>query len=105
MTKDYETLDFVLVERELTAGKKLGGGIRQIIRPRTLTVKRRNPTPVDLRVLKRFTFTETDAVFQWEKLRSAFTLAEWTEQYFNNRALFSDYYLLERLTNSKLTPA
>jgi len=78
--------------------------LKQIIRPRTLTVKRRHPSPVDLRVLKRFTFTEADSDFQWEKLRSAFTLAEWTEQYFNNRALFSDYYLNERLTDPRLTP-
>ena len=83
LTSDYESLDFVLVERELTAGKRLGSGLRQVIRPRTLTVNRRKRDPVALRVLKRFTFTEADAAFQWEKLRSAFTLAEWTEQYFN----------------------
>ncbi|MFQ5595761.1 MAG: DNA methyltransferase, partial [Anaerolineae bacterium] len=104
LTSDYESLDFVLVDREVAAGKRIGSGLRQIIRPRTLTVHRRNPSPVNLRVLKRFTFTEADAGFQWEKLRSAFTLAEWTEQYFNNRALFSDYYLTERLTDPKLTP-
>ena len=60
---------------------------------------------MDLRVLKRFTFTEGDSDYQWEKLRSAFTLAEWTEPDFNNRALFSDYYLKERLTDPALTPA
>lgn len=106
LTKDYTTLDFVLLERELATGRsKLGGGLRQIIRPRSLTVHRRSPDPVALRVLKRFTFTESDADYQWEKLRSAFTLAEWSEPYFNNRALFSDYYLTERLTDPRLTPA
>ena len=60
---------------------------------------------MELRVLKRFTFTEGDSAYQWEKLRSAFTLAEWTEPDFNNRALFSDYYLKERLTDPALTPA
>ena len=60
---------------------------------------------MELRVLKRFTFTEGDSAFQWDKLRSAFTLAEWTEPDFNNRALFSDYYLKERLTDPALTPA
>jgi TaqI-like C-terminal specificity domain len=55
-------------------------------------------------VLKRFTFTEEDADYQWEKLRSAYMLAEWSEEYFNNRALFSDYYLKERLTDPKITP-
>ena len=105
LTKDFETLDFILLEREVAAGTRLGSGLRQIIRPRSLTVNRRNPDPVALRVLKRFTVTEEDSVFQWDKLRSAYTLAEWTEEYFNNRALFSDYYLLERLTDPKLTPA
>ncbi len=105
LTADYENLDFVLVEREVAAGKKLGGGLKQVIRPRTLSVDRRNPTPVQLRVLRRFTFTEADGLYQWEKLRSAFTLAEWSEQYFNNRALFSDYYLKERLPDARLTPA
>jgi hypothetical protein len=55
-------------------------------------------------VLKHFTFTEEDAAYQWEKLRSAYMLAEWSEEYFNNRALFSDYYLRERLTDPKITP-
>jgi hypothetical protein len=31
-------------------------------------------------------------------------LAEWSEEYFNNRALFSDYYLNERLPDPKITP-
>ena len=38
-------------------------------------------------------FTEEDAAYQWEKLRSAYMLAQWVKAYFNNRALFSDYYL------------
>src|SRR5207249_1528977 len=62
------------------------------------------PDPIALRVLKRFTFTEEDAAYQWEKLRSAYMLAQWSEAYFNNRALFSDYYLQERLTDPKITP-
>ena len=105
LTTDYENLDFVLVDRELAQGRRMGSALRQIIRPRTLTVNRRNPGPVELRVLRRFRFTEADGGYQWEKLRSAFTLAEWSEQYFNNRALFSDYYLTTRLTDPTLTPA
>ena len=31
-------------------------------------------------------------------------LAEWSEEYFNNRALFSDYYLKERLTDPTSRP-
>ncbi len=104
LTKDYERIDFVLVEKDIGESKKLGGGLKQIIRPRSITVDRRKPSRVHLRVLQRFTFTEADGLYQWDKLRSAFTLAEWTEEYFNNRALFSDYYLKERLTDSTITP-
>jgi hypothetical protein len=102
---DYETLDFVLLERTLAKSKALGQPEKQVIRPRSLMVDRRNPGAVALRVLRRFTYTESDDLFQWEKLRSAFTLAEWSEPYFNNRALFSDYYLKHRLTDPAITPA
>ncbi len=32
-----------------------------------------------------------------DKLLSAYSVADWSEEHFNNRALFSDYYLTERL--------
>src|SRR5207249_10781991 len=35
--------------------------------------------------------------FQYDKLLSAYTVADWTEEFFNNRALFSDHYLLHRV--------
>jgi hypothetical protein len=103
LTSDYDSLDFVLLERDIAPSKGFGQSLRQVIRPRVLTVPRRNPGPVAIRVLKRFTFTEADGIYQWDKLRSAFTLAEWSEQYFNNRALFSDYYLKHRLTDEQYT--
>lgn len=105
LTKDFETFDFVLLDKELAKGTTRGKALRQIIRPRALTVNRRNPDPVALRVLKRFTFTEADGIYQWEKLRAAYDVAEWAEPEFNNRALFSDYYLKNRLNDPKLTPA
>lgn len=52
---------------------------------------------MDLRVLRRFTWTESDPFAQYEKLVSAYSVADWSEEHFNNRALFSDYYLKERL--------
>ncbi|MCC6615298.1 MAG: Eco57I restriction-modification methylase domain-containing protein [Anaerolineae bacterium] len=104
LTSDYETLDFVLLERVVTKSKSRGKSLQQVIRPIPLNVNRRNPEAVELRVLKRFSFTEEDGAYQWEKLRSAYMLAEWSEEYFNNRALFSDYYLKERLTDARLTP-
>ncbi len=98
LTSDYEELDFVLLERVLPGSIEQGLGMRQVgIRPRTLTVNRRNPGPVALRVLRRFTFTEADADAQYDKLLSAYTVADWSEKFFNNRALFSDYYLNDRL--------
>ncbi|HEY7495007.1 MAG TPA: hypothetical protein VIH59_28380, partial [Candidatus Tectomicrobia bacterium] len=104
LTKDYEELEFVLLERLVSRSQSRRTALKQAIRPMPLTVNRHNPDPIAQRVLKRFTFTEEDAAYQWEKLRSAYMLAEWSEEYFNNRALFSDYYLKERLTDPKITP-
>ena len=104
LTNDYEELEFVLLDRLVSRSQSRRVALKQAIRPIPLTVNRLNPRPVALRVLKRFTFTEEDAAYQWEKLRSAYMLAEWSEEYFNNRALFSDYYLKERLTDPQLTP-
>ena len=104
VTTQYEELEFVLLDRSISRGGGRGLGLKQTVRPIPLTVNRRNPEPIALRVLKRFTFTEADAAYQWEKLRSAYMLAEWSAQYFNNRALFSDYYLQQRLTDARLTP-
>jgi hypothetical protein len=104
LTQDYEQLEFVLLERVVSRSQSRRAALKQAIRPIPLTGNRLHPDPVALRVLKRFTFTEEDAAYQWEKLRSAYMLAEWSEEYFNNRALFSDYYLRERLTDPKITP-
>ncbi len=98
LTVDYERLDFVLLEPVLPERARSGITSPQVyLRPRVLTVNRRNPTAVDLRVLRRFSFTEIDPLYQWDKLHSAYSVAEWSEPFFNNRALFSDYYLNERL--------
>jgi hypothetical protein len=100
LASDYEHLDFVLLERYLPSGSANGStlGQRQVgIRPHVLTIDRRKPSRVDLRVLRRLTWTELDAFAQYDKLLSAYAVADWSEEFFNNRALFSDYYLLERL--------
>ncbi len=104
LTTEFESLDFVLLQKKIEKGTARGKSLRQIIRPRPLTVNRRNPDPVALRVLKRFTYTEADGIYQWDKLCSAYDVAEWAEPEFNNRALFSDYYLKNRLTDAKLSP-
>jgi hypothetical protein len=98
LTSDYEKIDFVLLQRVTPEGAGKGLAQKQVgVRPRVLTVDRRNPDPVALRVLRRFSHTELDAFAQFDKLVSAFGVAEWSEPLFNNRALFSDYYLKFRL--------
>ena len=98
LTDDYERLDFVLLERSLPSPAISPMTTRQVtVRPRILTVDRRNPSQVQIRVLRRFTYTESDSDSQYEKLLSCYAIAEWSEPLFNNRALFSDYYLNERL--------
>ena len=98
LTSDFNRIDFGLIERVLPDDKTEGIGIKQaLIRPRILTVDRLKPTRIDQRVLRRFSYTETDPIAQYEKLQAAYIVADWSEEFFNNRALFSDYYLLERL--------
>lgn len=100
LTSDYQRIDFVLLDR--LPSDLPGSGIAtatQPVRPRILTVERRNPSTVALRVLRRFTWTENDGFAQFEKIRSAYAVADWSEEegLFNNRALFSDHYLKNRL--------
>jgi len=102
LTSDYSRLDFVLLERVLPQ-KERGKGEdpfrrRQVgVQPRILSVDRRNPDERHVRVLRRLTYTESDPYYQYDKLRSAYDAAYWSEEHFDNRALFSDYYLLHRL--------
>ena len=50
-----------------------------------------------MRSLRRFTWTTPDALEQFDKLRTVFDAAAYTGEYFQNRGLFSDYFLRERL--------
>jgi hypothetical protein len=101
LTVDFDRLDFVFVERIPVDGQTSTIGTQQPkVRPRTISVERRKPERVQLRVLRRFTWTEADAFAQYEKLLAAYSVAYWSEDHFNNRALFSDYFLKERLPNS-----
>ncbi|HEU0000322.1 MAG TPA: hypothetical protein VFQ36_05460, partial [Ktedonobacteraceae bacterium] len=111
LTDDYQRLDFVLVERYSSPLKVAEGNAPpglpnpaapQVgVRPRILTVNRHKPGEVELRVLRRFSFTESDSFAQNDKLLSAYDVADWSEPFFNNRALFSDYYLTTRLPESR----
>jgi hypothetical protein len=104
LTSDYERLDFVLVERYAPPARAVSGklGLAQAgVRPRVLSIDRRHPSPVQIRVLKRLTYTEDDPFAQYDKILSAYTIADWSEEYFNNKALFSDYFLLTRLRETE----
>jgi hypothetical protein len=98
ITADYDVIEFVLLDR---IGKSKNStaisAASPAIVPRRFSVDRRHPTPVHRRVLRRFTWTESDPFGQFDKLRYAYDLAHWSEVFFNNRGLFSDYYLSERL--------
>lgn len=87
LTDDYQRLDFVLVERysaptNVTQGTLTGfspPSPRQVsVRPRVLTVNRRQPGSVEMRVLRRFSYTEGDSFAQYDKLLSAYIVAEWS---------------------------
>ena len=101
-TADYDRLDFVLIERVLSASQVESLIPKQVtLRPRVVSIERQNPGRVHLRLLRRLTYTESDPAFQFQKLRSAFDMAEWSEEFFNNRGLFSDYYLNERVRQTE----
>ena len=67
---------------------------------KTISVNRRKPTRLDLRTLRRFTWTCQDSLDQFDKLRSVFDAAVYTGDYFQNRGLFADYFLRERLRDN-----
>lgn len=97
-SSDYERVDFVLLEKLLPKEAKRGPGGKQIgVMPRVLSVKRRNPQEKELKILRRLAYTEEDGWAQYEKLVSAFSVINWTTDYYTNRALFSDYVLNNRL--------
>jgi hypothetical protein len=97
LASDYETLEFVLLDKRKKEQRGPTGGDRVQVVPRTISVSRRTPSRLDLRALRRFTWTCRDALDQFDKLRSVFDSAHWTGEYFQNRGLFSDYFLRERL--------
>ncbi len=97
LASDFDVLEFVLVDKRSRQHRgPAGTGAPQII-PRTVSVNRKANTQLDRRMLRRLTWTGTDGLDQFEKLRSVFESATFASHYFQNRALFSDHYLHERL--------
>lgn len=97
LAADFDTLEFVFLDKRKREKKGPVGveGVQVI--PKTISVSRRSPTRLDLRSLRRFTWTCRDGLEQFDKLRSVFDAAAYTGEYFQNRGLFSDYYLRDRL--------
>jgi hypothetical protein len=81
LTSDWERLDFVYVER-LVPESGVGdptpfrGPERVRVRPRILSVNRRAPHRVGLRVLRRLRWTSPDSIAQDQKVLSAYAVAE-----------------------------
>jgi type I restriction-modification system DNA methylase subunit len=98
---DYERIDFVLLEKLAPKEGKKGPTAKQVgVVPRVLSVKRRSPDRKEMRLLRRLQYTEQDPWAQYAKLVSAFSMIGWTEEFYINRALFSDYVLNNRLRNT-----
>ncbi len=97
LASDFDALEFVFFDKRKREQKGPAGGERIQVVPKTISVSRRSPTRLDLRILRRFTWTGKDALEQFDKLRSVFDAAAYTGEYFQNRGLFSDHFLRERL--------
>lgn len=97
LTKDFDVLEFVLIDKETRQRHAPGGGPSVRVIPRVVTVMRRASTHLDCRILRRLTWTGKDGLDQFDKLRSVFEAAHWSGKYFQNRALFADHYLETRL--------
>ncbi|MGH7136571.1 MAG: hypothetical protein ACREHD_12585, partial [Pirellulales bacterium] len=106
LASDFDTLEFVFLDKRKREQKGPAGSAGRLtsqtaeriqVVPKTISVNRRDPTRLDLRTLRRFTWTCRDALEQFDKLRSVFDAAAYTGEYFQNRGLFSDHFLRERL--------
>ena len=99
---NFDTLEFVLLDK---SAKKRSGASGQAgidVIARIVAVDRKDPSKLELKVLRRLTWTCRDSLDQYDKLRSVFQAAAYTEEHFQNRALFADHYLMERLKDDPL---
>jgi len=89
LTSDYERIDFVFLERYLPLSQEetLPGVPRPLLghklRPLVHTIQRREPSRIDLRLLCRFTWTETDGYAQHDKIANAYCDVQGSEEVFN----------------------
>jgi hypothetical protein len=97
LTSDFAALEFVLLDKRRRESRGPAGGQRIQVVPLVFAVDRKSAGTKELRTLRRFTWTSRDGLEQFDKLRSVFEAAAFTEDYFCNRALFADHYLTTRL--------
>jgi len=97
LTSDFSVLEFVLLHKRRRESRGPVGITRVEVVPLAFAVVRKAPATKELRTIRRFTWTSRDGLEQYDKLRSVFEAAAFTEEYFCNRALFADHYLLSRL--------
>ena len=93
----FDTLEFVLLDKKTKEQAGPAGGFKVQVVPKIFSIDRRKPSPQDVRTLRQFTWTHQDALDQFDKLRVVFDNAIFTGEFFQNRGLFSDYFLRERL--------
>jgi hypothetical protein len=97
LASDFETLEFVFLDKPKKKRQGPASGVQRQVVPKMISVDRRNPSRLDLRNLRRFTWTCQDALDQFDKLRTVFDSAAYTGEYFQNRGLFADHFLRDRL--------
>ena len=97
LTSDFSTLEFVLLHKRRRETRGPGGITRVQVVPLAFAVDRKAPATKELRTIRRFTWTCRDGLEQFDKLGTAFEAAAFSEEYFCNRALFADHWLISRL--------
>lgn len=97
LTSDFDTLEFVLLDKRRRASRGPVEVQRIQVVPLSLAVARKAVGARQLRTVRRFTWTGRDGLEQFDKLRGVFEAAAFSEDYFCNRALFADHFLLTRL--------
>lgn len=97
MTKDFQVLELVLIDKVKRRQQSPTTVSAYKPIPRVYSFQRKALNRLDLRVLRRLTFTQRDGLEQFDKLRSVFEAAAYTGEYYQNRALFADHYLDTRL--------
>src|SRR5579883_871343 len=114
---NFRTLEFSYLDREAPAvqgqllasapgdapTRRTGRAARERARLRSYAFEPRNlrwpdagSERVTLRVLKNLAWpVDRDIFAQCRRLKGAFDLADWSEEFFNNHSLFSDHFLLD----------